>query len=357
MEKTSVTLTHAAVDEDGAEIIVRGVLDPGSLERLRVAEYQREILPDRKIGALMQALQSGGVPDIQLGCRGGNFIERDGSVHIQDAVYIIDGLQRRTAAMKLLDKGVLPHLGAVVSFNTTEELERKRFRALNVTRVKLSPNVLMRNLRHESVAIQALHQLSSMSNFALYRRVCWQQRMRREELLSAMTLLHTICVLHARFGASLTERSMPRLVRGIDAVYNKIGRANFLGNIREYWSVVDGVFNIHDVVYKDATIVLRMGFLLALSRVFSRYQDFWNDTEFSVPAELKKKLASFPVTDPSIRVLATSTGQGIAHLANLIVEHLNSGKRTKRLRPFPDTPGKYEDFTKKTESDEEAEEN
>jgi len=335
MERTSIKMTCAAIDEQGAEIVLRGVIDAASLSLLNVAEYQREILPDRKIGALMTALQQGGVPDIQLGCRGGNYIEReDGTFYVQDPVYIIDGLQRRTAAMKLLDKGITPRLGAVVSFNTTEEVERKRFRALNVTRVKLSPNILLRNFRHESPAIQCLHQLCSMSQFVMYRKVCWQQRMKREELISAMTLIYIAAVLHNRLISSGFERSMTRTVRLLGIIHDKIGRGALMGNVREFWEVIDKCFNLHDVVYKESSPVLRHGFLQALARVFARHEDFWQDAVFSVPADLQRKIATFPTTDPSIRVLATATGTGINHLANLIVEHINSGKRTKHLTPF-----------------------
>lgn len=338
MERTSIKLIHAAIDEDGSEIILRGVIDPSSIAHLNVAEYQREVLPERRISSLMQALQQGGVPDIQLGCRGGNYTERDGAFYVQDPVYIIDGLQRSTAAKKLIEKGIIPRLGAVISFNTTEELERKRFRALNVTRVKLSPNVLLRNMRHESPSVQSIHQLCSMSQFVLYRRVCWQQRMKREELLTAMMLLYSAATLHSRFGLGLTERSLLRIVKSLDALYTKIGRAALISNVREFWNVIDKSFNIHDVVYKDASIVLRTGFMTAVAKVFATHEDFWHDTEFSVPSELQKKLSTFPVHEPSVQVLTTATGTGISHLASLIVEHLNSGKRTKRLRPFIDNP-------------------
>ena len=147
MERTSIKIIHAALDEEGAEIVLRGVVDATSLTNLKVAEYQREVLPDRRISELMKALQGGGVPDIQLGCRGGNWRSGSdaGTFYIQDDVYIIDGLQRCTAALRLLQKGIIPRIGAMISFNTTEEMERKRFKALNLTRVKLSPNVTLRN--------------------------------------------------------------------------------------------------------------------------------------------------------------------------------------------------------------------
>ena len=340
MERTSIKFTHAALDEDGSEIVLRGVVDPSSLAMLKTAEYQREILPDNRIKLLMQALQTGGVPDIQLGCRGGNWRQGTdaGTFYIADDVYIIDGLQRCTAALRLLDKGIMPRIGAMVSFNTNEEIERKRFRALNLTRVKLSPNVILRNLRHESEAIKAINQLCLMSQFVLYRRVCWQQRMKREELITAMMLLQTTAYLHSRFGVGLTERSIPRIVSGLDRLFVKVGRAALIANTREFWNVMNTAFNIQDVAYRDATVAIRSGFLLAMARMLSSYKDFWRDTEFSVPTELQKKLKSFPVHDPSVQAYAISSGRGGVILANLIADHLNSGKRTKRLTPFEALP-------------------
>jgi hypothetical protein len=333
-ERTSIKMICAALDEQGAEVVLRGVIDPASLVHLRVADYQREILPTRTINSLCAALQAGGVPDIQLGCRGGNYLERDGNFFIQDETYIIDGLQRRSAALKLLEKGILPHLGAVISFNTTEDKERERFRALNVSRVKLSPNVLLRNLRHNSVSAAALYQLCNSSQFAMYKRVSWQQSMRRDELITATTLVKATGQLHRYFGTQLEQRAHEIIMAGMDRLVNKIGRTTFMNNVREYWSTMNDVFHVTDVVYRDTATFIRSGFLTALSIVFGGHQDFWKDTEFFVPIELKRKLATFPLQDPNVKMLAGSAGNSNNLLAGLIVEHLNKGKSTKRLRPL-----------------------
>ena len=333
-ERTSIKMTCAALDEQGAEVVLRGVIDPSSLIHLKVADYQREILPSRTISLLSQALVAGGVPDIVLGCRGGNYIERDGTFFVQDDVYLIDGLQRRTAALKLLEKGILPHLGAVISFNTTEDKERERFRALNISRVKLSPNIMLRNLRHDSVAVAALYQLSNSSQFALYKRVSWQQGMRREELVTAMTLVKVTALLHKRFNRRLTQFSHQHLVPGLDTLCNKITRATFMGNTREFWAVMNECFSVGDVAYRETATFIRSGFLMSLAMVFSEYQDFWRDGEFSVPLEIKRKLSTFPLRDPNIKTLAGAAGGSNVILAALIAEHLNKGKSTKRLKPF-----------------------
>src|ERR1039458_5813962 len=202
-EQVSVKMIHAALDEEGGEIILRGVVDPASLIHLKVDEYQREILPLSKINVLANAITNGSVPDIDLGMRGGSFLERDGAFYLQDPVYIVDGLQRTTAAMEVMKKNVVPHLGATVHFNTTEVWERNRFRVLNVSRVKLSPSILLRNLKVDNEAIEMLYHLCLDSKFVLHNRVCWQQRMQRDHLVQATQLVKAAGFLHSRFGGSL----------------------------------------------------------------------------------------------------------------------------------------------------------
>src|SRR3954452_16034050 len=121
-ERESVKVLKAALDEDGADIILRGVIAPDSLHLLQVDDYQREILPFARIRDLVGALENGNVPDIVLGMRGGAYHDRDGVFYLQDPVFIIDGLQRTTAAKHLLMKGGRePRLGVKVHFNTSKE--------------------------------------------------------------------------------------------------------------------------------------------------------------------------------------------------------------------------------------------
>ena len=349
-ERTSIKIFSAALDEQENEIVMRGVIDPTSLANLEVADYQREILPNSKINSLMSAIQKGGVPDIQLGCRGGNYRNGgDGVFYIQDAVYIIDGLQRRTAAIRLMDKGIVPHLGCVVSFNTNEEMERERFRVLNVTRVKLSPNVLLRNARHDSQVVSALYQLCLSSQFVLQRRVCWHQRMKREELVTASVLLKMMGELHRRFGASMSSKRQDILIPALDRLATRVGRGVVIGNIREFWDVLADAFKIQEVVYTETAPMLRQGFLLTLAKVFASHEDFWQDAEFRVPKDLRRKLSMFAINDPHVASMCGASGSAMNILAAMLVDHFNSGKRTRRLRPFNITREQMEEETAEEE--------
>lgn len=102
--KKQVRVLNGALDVDSErnDIILRGRLDPDCLEALLVDDYQREILPAATIREIMPAVETGEVPDIDLGMRGENCrSEKDGSYVLHDPVYIVDGLQRTTAARQL----------------------------------------------------------------------------------------------------------------------------------------------------------------------------------------------------------------------------------------------------------------
>ncbi len=101
-DQQEIRIVAAALDEwEGGKIILRGVIDPASLRYLQVAPYQREILPESKIKDLANVMVKGdSLPDIEVGLRGQDFQTMpDGTMLLKNAVYIIDGLQRTTAAV------------------------------------------------------------------------------------------------------------------------------------------------------------------------------------------------------------------------------------------------------------------
>ena len=75
MATESIKIINAALDEWNGDILLRGVVDPSSLAHLKVDDYQREILPQSRIKELARAIKSGKVPDIELGMRGGSFLD------------------------------------------------------------------------------------------------------------------------------------------------------------------------------------------------------------------------------------------------------------------------------------------
>lgn len=329
----AVKIVKAALDEtEGGEVILRGVVDPPSLTRLKSGPYQREVLPLAKISELVGAFKTGSVPDIDLGMRGHTVAEREGAFFLRDEVYIVDGLQRVTAAIHFLNQGGSPHLGATIHFGTTEEWERNRFRILNVDRVRLSPNVLLRNLSEEIPAIETLYNLTKDKDFVMSGRVCWSQRQQRAHLLSALVFLKTVGALHSPFGPGRSHK-LYELARGVQTIMDKVGKNTMRGNVATFFNIVDECWGIRNVVFKEGAVWLRGTFLWCLADVLAWHQNFWKGDRLFVDADLVAKIKLFPVTDPNVANLSSSGGKARDILRQLLVDHINAGKRTKRLVP------------------------
>src|SRR4029434_10944417 len=104
--------------------------------------------------SIFSALKCGEqLPDVELGMRGQRFREtkKDDEYLLQDPVFGIDGKQRIGSAIEYasLHPQAVVRSGAVIHFDTTEQWERERFHKLNATQRKVSPNVLLRNLRDQ----------------------------------------------------------------------------------------------------------------------------------------------------------------------------------------------------------------
>lgn len=345
MSTSSVKLVKAAIDifskpGGGETIVIRGVIDPTTLESIQVGGYQREILPTAKISSLMKALKTSTVPDVELGMRGDKHQVREGenggeAYYLQDPTFVIDGLQRITAAKRLMEAepGVLPRIGALVHLDTTEEWEKERFRILNQERTRLNVNILLRNARDKSEATDMLFRLCQDPTFALCNRIQWAQRMARTELMPALVLCQTIGILHARFARGTRGYSPQEVTSALDSIQTTVGRNILRDNIKTFFEILDECFGIRRVVYQHAAIHLRRTFLVTVADIFTRHNNFWNGYRLSVERRLREKLAKFPTSDPEISRLAGSGGKAKDILYQLIIEHINSGKRTRRLTP------------------------
>src|SRR5579885_3678458 len=203
---TPLRILSGALDElSEGQIVLRGVIDPETFSALERPAYQRETLAKPTIAGLMEAYRDGAgrVPDVELAVRGERYGCTDvkGTYSITGSVFIIDGLQRISAARQFVFEGGRPLVGAMIHFGTTEEWERERFNILNMRRTRLSPNILLRNRAAQCPALSRLYALCSDESFVLYQRVSWSQYMRREELLTALGFLKTVMRLHSKFGA------------------------------------------------------------------------------------------------------------------------------------------------------------
>ncbi len=332
--RESVKVIHAGLDDVAGNIVLRGVLSPDSLQLLQFGEYQREVLPRSTIEGMMEAIEQGTIPDIDIGVRGGSYTERDGVFYLKDPCFDIDGKQRVTAALRLIGKGEgkIPRLGAMFHFNTDEDQERKRFRTLNMARAKVSPNILLRNYRHEHPVIQALFGVSTNEKpFVLKGRVCWSQGMQRDHLITALTFARTIGWLHSHIGPGRST-GVDELVRGLSVIGDKLGPQKLRENTRVFFDIIDQCWGIRAVAFREGAVHLRGNFLICVAFVLSRHELFWKGESLTISKDWIQKLRSFPTGDPTIRQLAAGSGKARELLYEMLVRHLNSGRRTQKLR-------------------------
>ena len=338
MPETHIHIIACALDECDGRIILRGVVDFASLDELQVDAYQREVLPESKINDLIGVMISGGtLPDIELGMRGQEFeILPDGTVLLKDPVFIIDGLQRTTAGRQMLkrSKGV-PRLGCVVHFSTTQEWEKARFLALNIRRSRLSVNVVLRNMRGDSPALDALWKLSETERTSpMFGRVCWQQRMQGAHLITAAQFLKVSGFINARLGPGRSTNS-EELVASLNRTVENVGVDIFQNNVRRFFGVIDECWDLRRTTFKSGVVCLRTSFLRGLASAFVEHTDFWEENQLVVRRELIRKLATLNLADPYLIQLAGSSGLAWQGIAAAVVTHLNSGKRVEnRLKRF-----------------------
>lgn len=336
-----IKLFNAALDdaeESPAGVVLRGALDMNSLHHLLHDDYQREAQPLSSQWRIIDALQKGSrLPDVDLGMRGDDFTTREGSFYLKDPVYIIDGVQRISTIIHFLNTNpdTPVRIGATVHLNTTKEWERERFHKLNNWRHKLSPNILLRNMRESNPGVMMLFRLSKDDKaFPLHNRVSWSQRMTRGELLTALTFAKAVAHLHGH-KVSSHRSSVEETGEGLKKLIDLVGVQAVRENIRQFFDLIDSCWGIKSVQYKEGAIYMRGQFLFVLARLLSDHHDFWqDDTEkrLFINADLRRKISQFPIHDPEVCRLAGSSGSARQILYMLIRDHINKGKTTKRLR-------------------------
>lgn len=339
MATNSIKITNAALEEGPNDTIrLRGVVDSSCLHLLKSAPYQREALPLAKLGDLIEVYKTGGsVPDIELGMRGQHYVTRGDDFYLQDDVFMIDGLQRVTAAIQAMQLGceLPPRIGARISFSTDEKWEREQFRILNQDRTKLSPSILIRNMKETNEAVAMLYNLCKDSSFVLNGRVCWQQGMNRTELVTALTFLKVAGRLHGFTGRGRSN-NQAEVASALERSMKTVGRNIMRDNLKTFFDVVEQCWGIRRVTYKQGAAHLSTTFMSCLADLFSNHYDFWkgdNETRLFVSQDLIRKLALFPiVSDPGVSNLAGSGGKAMEMLYTLLFNHINSGKRTRRLK-------------------------
>jgi len=337
----AVRLQNAALDDkDKDTIVAHGWLDLSALLELRVGDYQREVLETHKSkkSKLFTAIENGErIPDITLGMRGQRFTTRAGTFYLEDDVYIIDGLQRvsnlRKFAVQYPDRVGEIRIGAEVRFNTNRESEKALFTAMNLNRTAMSPNVILRNAREDSNGLLTLYGLSHNDpSFVLYNRVCWNQKMSRNELLTALNYCKSAIALH-RIMVSGPTTSVSLVPPQLQRLGDDLGIQAMRENVYRFFEVIDEIWGIKGVKYVDINTHLRSNFLNILARLFASHENFWDDKKLIVDARCRQKLKSFPLDDPQVQKLSGAGNAASDLLYRLLLDHMDKGQKINRLIP------------------------
>lgn len=318
---------------DGKEsLAIRGVVVPTSFEDILVPKYQRDILPVGKIDGLKKAIEKGRVPDIDLGMRGSAYTDKGKGVFIlEDDVYVIDGLQRKTAGERLLAAGIPRSLGAIVHIDTTEAWERERFEALNTGQTGLSNNVMLRNMAEDHLGARVMLSLTESPTFAFQGKVTWTQSMRRSDLITAITFYKVVGRLCSHRGPGKSDpRTLART--GIEKIIANMGKQNFTVNVKYFFEFLDKAYQLNDVFYRNHSTALKATFLLAVAGVISDHENFWTGERLEIPDDMKRRFAALPLGDQYVKGLASSSGNAVLLLQTLIEEHLDAKRRTRKLQ-------------------------
>lgn len=268
--------------------------------------------------------------------RGQKYKEHDDEWDLLDPIFGVDGQQRINACLHVLamDPNAPVCLGAMVHFGTTKEWEREHFRKLNTLRNRVAANIILRNMAEDSKAVETLIALSSNDpNFVLRNRISWQQKMTRGDLITAVTFAKTVGRLVSH-KAPARRTTVEQLVPALDKAVEIFGVNVLRENVRVFFDLLDECWGVKRVQYREGAAHLKGTFLYVLASVLSDHHDFWkqpDERRLFVEASLKRKLALFPVSDPEIVRMASSGGKARDHLYMMMRDHINAGKRTKRL--------------------------
>lgn len=343
---TDVRIINGSLEDQNNDVVLRGIVDPATLGYIKVGSYQREVLAAinkgvRKIGRgtkLLAALNRGEtLSDIYLSMRGQMYRMSGDDFILKDAIYVVDGLQRITAIMDYIHQHPdrpPPLIGATVYFSKDAAWENHKFHELNMNRIPLSPNIILRNAKERCNGLAALYGLTnSETSFPLFRKISWQQRIMRGEIITASTFTKTALALHQFYGPR-PGGAISHLINSIDRVIEEIGLAVFRKNVTTFFNVIDECFGLRNIEFREMAVHIKGNFLLTVAAILSDHENFWNGAkgnELVVDARTRSKLATFNLRDPSVIQLASAGHMALSILYGMIFNHLNRGRSTNKL--------------------------
>jgi hypothetical protein len=132
----------------------------------------------------------------------------------------------------------------------------------------------------------------------------------------------------------LPRRSVEEIASSLQQVAKMISLNNFRENTSRFAQLLDECWGVRTIELRQNAPQVKGQFLVQLCRVLSNHVDFWDASGrvFFVVADLRHKLAQFPLNDPHVQGLSSGNGAAAKILYELIVKHSNSGKRSGRLQ-------------------------
>lgn len=339
-------INHAIDQDDEGNVIFRAVIDPGFLHLIRIDRaagaaaggYQREEAKPETITSCAQSMIAGAkVPDVILGMRGQRYVEDGGAMWLRDPVYAIDGQQRIASAKRAMEIDPIfrPRLGATVYIPTLRSWEGQQFEILNTVKNKMPPGVHLLRGREQHEAINTLYLLTLDRDFALHSAVRWDQGRTAQHLLGAMTYMKAAIVLHQHaLGRHMLHVSGPETVRTALRHY-ELGVGALRDNVRTFFEAIDKAWGIRQHTARHRVSWLRENFLIAFAAMLSQNLDFWTGDRgerLQISGADIRKLAGFDFDNPNIIALTGGGSQARRSLVLEIEAHLDSGRRTQRLR-------------------------
>jgi hypothetical protein len=320
--------------------VIRGELEPETLADLETDWYQRGKVNPKKIKELMDGIEnnSDNIPDLTLGMRGTKYEIANDGVILHDPVFIIDGLQRWTASMLLMERPVkfLPYLGIKAFVPSDINFELGMFRDLNSKRTSMSASVLLRNEKEYSRVAATLWGLSQDEKFALNGRVAWDQQVDKTmngQLIRGIVLLDVIFRLHSHVDTVVFQRgNVIKRIYALEKNIDAIGLQRARENLTTFFNIIDECWGITGAQLRYNETFLTQGWLMALAKLLSDHREFWrDDLDLQVPANHMRDLKRIKWSDPKLEMLARGNATSQEHLKSAFLDIMNKGKSTGRL--------------------------
>jgi hypothetical protein len=301
---SEVRILNGSLEEDGGEIIIRGVLDPATMRFINMAWYQREQgFSQMHTQEIVDAYFAGAkVPDVTIGMRGQRVGSSKNTYALQDKCYCIDGGQRLyAAAIAIQERSDLKiSLGVKVFLGTNEDMENEMFCKLGTTQKRVSPSVLLRNRKKKSPGARILVEMNKREGFALKDRIAWDQARSRHELISGYSFARIVGALHAQL-APLRVSQIYELQAGFDKLVEEIGEETLQDNIMKFFEAIDQCWTIRQqsgAARRGSRPHLKPGFLMTLARLMANFPAFWDGRkDFYCSAKFVKRLKGFKLAE------------------------------------------------------------